>query len=223
MIDLTILMPCYNEEKTIGFCIEEARSYLAASGLKGEILVVDNNSTDASAAIASRMGARVVAEPTPGYGSALRQGLAEARGEIVVFADADTTYDFAHLDPLYRPLASGTADLMIGIRQIQPGAMPMSHVIGVKILSALARRRFHTDVRDFHCGIRGITRDAVQRCTWRCDGMEFATEMIAEAVKKGLRIGQAEVPLRKCREPERRPKLRTIRDGCRHLWYIWRG
>lgn len=221
MLDLTILMPCYNEESTIAACIEEAQSYLAASGLAGEILVVDNNSTDRSAEIAASLGARIVPESVPGYGSALRRGIAEARGRVIIFADADTTYDFAHLDPLYRPLAEKRYDMMIGIRQIQPGAMSWSHRVGVKFLSALGRWRFHTDVRDFHCGIRGITREAASRCTWTCPGMEFATEMIAEAVNQGLRIGQVEVPLRCCQDRERVPKLRTVRDGLRHLRFIF--
>ena len=220
MLDLTILMPCCNEESTIRYCIEEAQTYLIASDLQGEVLVVDNNSTDRSAAIAASLGARVVPESVPGYGSALRPGIAEAAGRVIIFADSDTTYDFAHLDPLYRPLAEGRFDMMVGIRRIQPGAMSLSHILGVRFLSALARWRFHTDVRDFHCGIRGITREAASRCTWTCPGMEFATEMIAEAVRVGLRIGQTEVPLRKCQDAKRKPKLRTIRDGLRHLRFI---
>lgn len=218
---LTILLPCYNEETTIAACIEEAGDYLNVSGLDGEILVVDNDSTDRSAGIAKSLGARVVSENVRGYGATLRRGFAEARGDIIIMADADTTYDLGHLDPLVLPLVQGNADMMIGIRQFEKGSMSLSHAVGAKMLSALARWRFHCDVKDFHCGIRGISKAAAQKCTWKCNGMELATEMIGEAVKQGLRIGQVPVPLRECKDKDRVPKLRTIRDGFRHLWLIF--
>ena len=139
--------------------------------------------------------------------------------------DCDTTYDFMQLGLLYAPLADGSADVMIGDRfsgGIEPGAMPYSHRYGVKALSALARLRFRTDVRDFHCGLRGLTRSAATKMRLEAEGMEFATEFIAEAARLGLRIGQAPVRLRRC-ELRRTSKLRTVRDGFRHLGYILAG
>ena len=224
-LDLTLVLPCRDEAAAISACIDEARRFLAQSGLRGELLVVDNCSTDGSGDIAAACGARVIREDRPGYGNALRAGIAAARAPVILMGDCDTTYDFMQIGALYGPLASGECDVMIGDRfagGIEPGAMPLSHNWGVKALSALARLRFGVDVRDFHCGLRGLTRAAAERMELRAAGMEFATELIAQAARAGLRIGQAPVRLRRC-ALARSSKLRTIRDGFRHLGYILRG
>lgn len=224
-MDLSILMPCLNEEANIAFCIDEAQSYLSSRSLSGEILIVDNNSTDASATIARSHGARVLSEPTPGYGRALRTGLAEANGDVIIFGDCDSTYDFENLDPLYIPLAAGDVDFMTGDRfggLMEDGAMSWSHRLGVPFLSWCGRVKFHVSIHDWHCGLRGIRKDALDRLELTTNGMEFATEMIAETSRKGLRIGEASVPLRKA-QGEREEKLRTVRDGLRHLWFIIRA
>lgn len=222
VFDLTILMPCLNEAANIAFCITEAKSYITSHGLSAEILIVDNNSSDGSAAIAASLGARVITEPRHGYGRALRTGLRHALGSVIIFGDCDSTYDFANLDPIYLPLAENKIDFMMGDRfggQMEEGAMSWSHKLGVPFLSWCGRVKFGIKINDWHCGIRGIRRDALQKLKFRTDGMEFATEMIAEASRKRLRIGQVSVPLKKAQN-ERKEKLRTIRDGCRHLWYI---
>jgi len=222
MLDLTILMPCLNEEGNIAFCIDQAQFYLASRGLSGEVLIVDNNSTDRSASVARSHGARVISEPKPGYGRALRTGLAAARGAVIIFGDCDSTYDFSNLDPMYQPLEAGDVDFMTGDRfagQMEKGAMTLSHRLGVPFLSFCGRVKFGVKIHDWHCGIRGITREAVRRCSWKTCGMEFATEMIAEASRKGLRIGEVSVPLKRA-QGEREEKLRTVRDGLRHLWFI---
>ena len=223
--DLTLVLPCKNEAAAVGACLDEAKRFLAESGLRGELLLVDNGSDDGSADVALAHGARVVREERPGYGCALRTGIAAASADVILMGDCDTTYDFMQLDLLYAPLAGGGCDVMVGDRfagGVEPGAMPLSHKWGVKALSALARLRFHTDVRDFHCGLRGLTRAAVEQMCLRADGMEFATEFIAEAARRGLRIGQVPVRLRRC-ALQRSSKLRTIRDGFRHLGYILAG
>ena len=222
MFDLTILMPCLNEETNIAFCIEQAQKYLSSRNLSGEIIVVDNDSTDRSAEIASAHGATVIKEPRRGYGRALRTGLAAATGDVIIFGDCDSTYDFANLDPLYQTLAENKVDFMTGDRfggQMEEGAMSWSHKLGVPFLSWCGRVKFGVKIHDWHCGIRGIRKDALERLTLKTDGMEFATEMIAEASRKDLRIGEVSVPLKRARG-ERKEKLRTIRDGLRHLWYI---
>ena len=221
-IMLSILMPCLNEEENLALSIEDAKQYLNRHNLSGEILVIDNNSTDRSAAIAAEYNATVISEPRKGYGRALRTGLALARGEVIIFGDCDSTYDFLHLDPIYRPLVSNTVDFMTGDRfggQMEKGAMSFSHKLGVPFLSWCGRIKFGVKVHDWHCGIRGIRRDALDRLSFHTDGMEFATEMIAEAARNNLRIGQVSVPLKKARN-ERKEKVRTVRDGFRHLWYI---
>ena len=222
--DVSVVMPCLNEENTVGLCVEEAKAWLAQSGYSGEILVVDNGSTDSSARIAAQHGARVIPESRPGYGFALRRGIAESHGQVILMGDSDTTYDFSHLDAFLVPLRTGEYDIIIGNRfagGFEKGSMPRSHIWGVRMLSWMARKRFHTDVVDFHCGLRGLTAEAAKQLPFRSGGMEFSTEMIALSARKGLRIGQTPVPLRYCRE-KRKSKLRTLPDGFRHLRYILR-
>ena len=222
MPELTILMPCLNEEENIAYSITQAQSYISSRYLEGEILVVDNNSSDRSAEIAEGLGAKVVKESKRGYGRALRTGIKEATGDVIIFGDCDSTYDFSDLDPLYIPLSTNQYDFITGDRfagQMEKGAMSFSHKLGVPFLSWCGRVKFGTKIHDWHCGIRGIRRDALAKCEFRTDGMEFATEMIAEVSRNGLRIGEVSVPLRRSQN-ERQEKLRTIRDGFRHLWYI---
>ena len=223
--DVSVVMPCRNEEAAVVACIMNARSFIEANSLTGEIIVADNASTDASAELARAEGVRVISVPKTGYGRALRAGIRAARGKVIIMGDCDTTYDFCDAKMLYKPLAEGTYDMMIGDRfagGMEKGAMPLSHKLGVRVLSLLGRLRFNTDIHDFHCGLRGITKEASDRLRFRTTGMEFATEMIAIAAKKGLKIGQESVTLSKMRV-KRRSKLHTIRDGCRHLSLIIHG
>ena len=218
-------MPCLNEEENIAYSITQAQSYISSRYLEGEILVVDNNSSDRSAEIAEGLGAKVVKESKRGYGRALRTGIKEATGYVIIFGDCDSTYDFSDLDPLYIPLSTNQYDFITGDRfagQMEKGAMSFSHKLGVPFLSWCGRVKFGVKLHDWHCGIRGIRRNALAKCEFRTDGMEFATEMIVEVSRKGLRIGEVSVPLRKSQN-ERQEKLRTIHDGFRHLWYIFKA
>jgi glycosyltransferase involved in cell wall biosynthesis len=219
-------MPCLNEEENIAFSIEQAQDYLSSIlnrfNHTGEILIVDNNSTDCSAEIAKEYGARVISEMSLGYGRTLQTGLRNAFGDVIIFGDCDSTYDFYNLDPIYLPLAENKYDFITGDRfagQMETGAMSWSHKLGVPFLSWCGRMKFHVKIHDWHCGIRGIRRNALKKCQFRTTGMEFATEMIAEVSRKGLRIGEVSVPLKKAKE-KRTEKLRTVRDGFRHLRYI---
>lgn len=220
-MDLTILMPCLNEAQTIGACIGEAQAYLKACGCTGEVLLSDNGSTDDSAAIAQSLGARVVRCAQKGYGNALRFGLSQAEGDCIIMGDCDQSYDFAAIGEMHRLLREG-AHMVIGNRFAappDPRAISFSHRLGVPFLSWAGRRRFGCDVRDFHCGLRGVRRDALSRMRFECGGMEFATEMIAEACRAGLVIAQTPVVLR----PDGRngpSHLRTVRDGLRHLGFM---
>ena len=225
MPDLTILMPCLNEEENIAFCIDQAKEYLYTRRLSGEITVVDNNSMDHSVDIAVQHGATVITESRRGYGQALRTGLQAAAGSVIIFGDCDSTYDFSDLDTIYLPLVRNEYEFITGDRfagQMEKGAITLSHQIGVPFLSWCGRMKFGVKIHDWHCGIRGIRKDALEKCEFKTTGMEFATEMIVEASRKGLRIGEVSVPLRKSIN-ERQEKLRTIRDGFRHLWYIIRA
>ena len=222
-IDVSVIFPCRNEEGTVGICIDEAIGFFKSRGLSGEVIVVDNGSDDGSGVRAREHGARVIEETPAGYGRALRAGIRESIGDILLMCDCDTTYDISDFGKLYDMLRSGEYDMVIGDRfagGIEPGAMPVSHIVGVQVLSAMGRSRFHADVNDFHCGIRGMTAEAARKLVLRTDGMEFATEMIAQAARAGMKTGQVPVRLKKSTLP-RKSKLRTIRDGFRHLGYIY--
>ncbi len=221
-LDLSLIMPCLNEENNVGKSIDEAKRFISAYSLNAEIIIVDNDSTDNSAAEALKHGAVVLYEARHGYGRAIRTGMENSSGAVLIIADCDTTYDLLNLEQFYFPLERGECDMMIGDRfagGIEKGAMPLLHRLGVPFLSWLGRKRLRTDVRDFHCGLRSLTRAAAQMIEPRTDGMEFATELIAEAIRSGIRISQTRTPLRRA-ECERRSKLHTFSDGFRHLKFL---
>lgn len=221
MMEFTILMPCLNEAESIGFCIREARGSIEKLGLDAEILIADNGSSDASAAIAAELGARVVTVPEKGYGAALLGGIRAARGKYIIMGDADGSYDFGNLSPFVEALRSG-ADLVMGDRfrgGIEKGAMPLSHHWGVRFLSTMGRWRYRTEVHDFHCGLRGFDREKALALGLACPGMEFATEIIAAFAMSGAVITQVPTVLRRDKRSGR-SHLRTIRDGWRHLRFI---
>ena len=220
-IRLSIIMPCRDEENTVGRCIDEARDFLEEHEINGEIIVVDNCSSDESASVALDHGARLIEEGRIGYGYAIRCGLFEAAGAVIVIADCDMTYDLSDMENMIKLIDDGY-EMVLGDRFsgiIEKGAMSGVHRLGAKTLSKLARMRFHSDVNDFHCGIRAVSRRALTKLSFCTGGMEFATEMIAQASAAHLRIAQIPVKLRKC-PANRRSKLRTVRDGFRHLAYI---
>ena len=219
MLELTILMPCLNEAETLEICIRKARGYLEASGVKGEVLIADNGSTDGSQAIAEALGAVVVPVSQRGYGAALIAGIAAARGRYVIMGDSDDSYDFARLDGFVSRLRDG-ADLVMGNRfkgGIAKGAMPPLHrYLGNPVLSTIGRVLYQTPVGDFHCGLRGFSRAAILKLGLTSPGMEFASEMVMRASLAGLNI--AEVPTTLSPDGRSRPPhLRSWRDGWRHL------
>jgi glycosyltransferase involved in cell wall biosynthesis len=216
---VSVVIPCLNESENIEQCVERAIAALAGASLDGEVVVCDNNSTDASGELAARAGARVVLETRPGYGSAYLAGFAAARGEYIVMADADLTYDFAEIPRFVSELDKG-AQLVMGDRMdnIHPGAMPWLHrYVGNPILTGILNVFFKTGVSDAHCGMRGFRRDILPILDLRTTGMEFASEMVIRASKEKLRI--AEFPI------EYHPrggesKLSSFRDGWRHLRFL---
>lgn len=191
-------------------------------GIEGEVIVADNGSTDRSTEIASAMGARVVVEQRKGYGSALTRGISESRGDIIVMADADDSYDWSAIEPFVRKVQEGY-DLVMGNRfqgGIHPDAMPtLNRYLGNPVLSWVARVAFKVPVNDFHCGMRAFSRSAYERMKPRTAGMEFATEMVANAAYQGLRVCEIPTTLHPDQR-DRAPHLRPFRDGWRHLRFI---
>jgi hypothetical protein len=221
-VEVSVLMPCLNEAETIEVCIRKALRWFARAGVRGEVVVADNGSTDGSIEIARAAGARVVPIPMRGYGSALRGGIEAARGRFVIMGDADDSYDFSALDAHIEKLRHGY-DLVMGNRfagGIRPGAMPPLHrYLGNPVLSWLGRLFFKSPVRDFHCGLRGFSRTAVLGLDLRTTGMEFASELVVKATLFGLKI--TEVPTSLSPDGRSRPPhLRSWRDGWRHLRFL---
>ena len=221
-IELTVLMPCLDEVETLEVCITKAKGYFKRSGVKGEVLIADNGSTDGSQALAKKLGARVVDVEVKGYGAALAGGIEAAKGKFVIMADADDSYDFSKLDDFVTELRNG-ADLVMGNRflgGIDPGAMPPLHkYLGNPVLSFVGRLFFESKVGDFHCGLRGFRRDAIIALHLRTTGMEFASEMVVKATQSGLKM--TEVPTRLAKDGRTRaPHLRSFRDGWRHLRFL---
>jgi glycosyltransferase involved in cell wall biosynthesis len=221
-LELTILMPCLNEAETIETCVTKALRYLQRAGVAGEVVVADNGSDDGSQALAEAAGARVVAVPDRGYGAALMGGIRGARGRFVIMGDGDDSYDLENLDGMVEHLRGG-ADLVMGNRfkgGIAPGAMPFLHrYLGNPVLSFVGRLFFAVPVGDFHCGLRGFSREAILGLGLSSSGMEFASEMVVKASFRGLRIEETPTTLR----PDGRsrpPHLKTWRDGWRHLRFL---
>jgi glycosyltransferase involved in cell wall biosynthesis len=216
---VSVVIPCLNEAETIEECVSRAQKAIDDGGLTGEIVVVDNNSTDGSGDLATAAGARVVRETRPGYGSAYLAGFAAARGRYIVMADADLTYDFFDI-PKFVETLEGGADLVMGDRMdnIHPGAMPWLHrYVGNPVLSGILNLFFRTGVRDAHCGMRGFRREILPQLDLRTTGMEFASEMVIRAAKEKVRIEQFPIEYHP-RGGE--SKLSSFRDGWRHLRFL---
>lgn len=225
-LEVTVLMPCLNEADTLETCVRKAVKALAEGGIHGEVLVADNGSTDGSPEIATRAGARVVPVAKKGYGNALRGGIEAARGRFIIMGDADDSYDFLECGKFVAKLREGF-ELVQGCRlpagggQVMPGAMPASHRwLGNPMFSYMARHMFAAPIHDVYCGLRGFTREFYQRLDLRCEGMEFATEMIIKASLHHARIAEVPITLHPDGRKAHAPHLRTFRDGWRTLRFF---
>src|SRR5271170_4113053 len=218
-------MPCLNEAETLARCIGKAKIGIQKSGVRGEILIADNGSTDGSQAIAEKSGARVVAVTEKGYGSALIGGTRAALGKWILMGDADDSYDFSEADRFVKKFQEGF-ELVMGCRlpvgggTISPGAMPWKNRwIGNPALSFIGRLFFKSPAHDFHAGLRGFTKEAFEKMDLQTTGMEFASEMVIKSTLKGLKISEVQITLHKDGR-SRPPHLKPWRDGWRHLRFM---
>jgi hypothetical protein len=221
-LELSIVMPCLNEARTVGRCVSKAMWALDLMGVSGEVVVADNGSTDGSTDIAHQAGARVVAVERRGYGSALQAGIAAAQGRYVIMGDADDSYDFSQLDPFVERLRAGY-DLVMGNRfmgGIRPGAMPWLHrYVGNPVLTGILNLFFRSPIHDAHCGLRGFRKDSFERLGLNTTGMEFASEMVVKACLHRQKISEVPIVLHPDGR-DRPPHLRSFRDGWRHLRFL---
>ncbi|MEY2831418.1 MAG: hypothetical protein RLZZ574_676 [Cyanobacteriota bacterium] len=221
-MEVSIIMPCLNEAETLETCIRKAQWFIAENDLAGEVIIADNGSNDGSQEIARRLGARVIDVPTKGYGSALKGGIAAARGQYIIMGDADDSYDFSNLNPFLVKLRNGY-DLVMGNRfrgGIESGAMPFLHrYLGNPVLTGIGKLLFGSPCNDFHCGLRGFRKDAIANLSLQTTGMEFASEMVVKATLHKIQI--TEVPTTLSPDGRSRPPhLNTWRDGWRHLRFL---
>lgn len=222
IVELSVVMPCLNEAETLAVCIKKAQGFFERENIKGEVVIADNGSTDGSQQIAKCLNATVVNVPQKGYGSALRGGIEAANGKYIIMGDADDSYDFNNLIFYVLKLREGN-DLVMGNRfkgGIKNGAMPFLHrYLGNPVLSFIGRLFFKSKIGDFHCGLRGFTKEAYYKMELKTTGMEFASEMIVKASLKNLEI--IEVPTILSPDGRSRPPhLNTWRDGWRHLRFL---
>lgn len=222
---LSVVMPCLDEAETLAICIRKALKAFDEAGIRGEVVIADNGSSDGSREIAEAEGARLIDVVEKGYGNALRGGIAAARAEWIVMGDADDSYDFSKLDLFVSKLAEDW-ELVMGCRMprgggtLMPGAMPWKHRwIGNPALSFIGRLLFKCPARDFHCGLRAFTKSGYERMDLKTTGMEFASELVIKATLIKLRITEVPITL----HPDGRtrpPHLRSWRDGWRHLRFM---
>lgn len=220
-IEVSIVIPCLNEADTVASCIRKAQQAVEQHAISAEIIVADNGSTDGSAEIAARMGARIVHVPAKGYGNALISGIAAARGKFIIMGDADDSYDFREIPRFVAKLREG-ADLVQGCRlpsgggSVIRGAMPFLHRwIGNPFLTAMAKLMFGVPVHDIYCGLRGFRADFYRRLDQRCTGMEFATEMIIKASLRNAKIAEVPITLHPDGRIAHAPHLKPLSDGWR--------
>lgn len=223
-LDISVVIPCLNESRTVAACVEAALDGIRASGLAGEVIVADNGSTDGSRKIAEDAGARVVPVPRRGYGAALDAGFQAAGGRLLVMGDADMSYDFRELPKLVDEQRRTGADIVMGDRlhgTIKPGAMPWTHhYIGNPLISLTIRRLFHAPVNDCYCGMRLLTKDAYARLRLNASSMEYALEMVVQGSLLGLRFAQVPITLH-LDGRDRAPHLRTVQDGYRSFRFLF--
>ncbi|MBN9414043.1 dolichol-P-glucose synthetase [bacterium SCN 62-11] len=221
-LELSVVMPCLNEARTVAICIKKALDFMERNGVAGEVVIADNGSTDGSQQLAEEAGARVVPVSEKGYGNALMGGFRAAQGRYIVMGDADDSYDFSSLEPFLAKLREGY-QLVMGNRfrgGIAPGAMPIHHrYLGNPVLTGIGRLFFNSKMGDFHCGLRGFHRDILEILDLRTTGMEFASELVVKSELNKLKI--CEVPTRLAKDGRGRPPhLNSWRDGWRHLRFL---
>jgi len=221
-VEVSVVIPCLNEANSIGYCVEKALSAFQAAGLRGEVVVADNGSTDGSIELSQKLGARVVHAEQKGYGAALQAGIRASRGQFIVMGDADDSYDFTEVPRFVEAWRKGF-DVVMGNRfkgEIKPGAMPWHHkYIGNPVLSGVLNVLFRADIGDSHCGMRGFTRAVFEKMDLRSTGMEFASEFVIKATQLGAKITEIPITLWKDKRG-RPPHLRSFRDGWRHLRFM---
>ena len=223
MIDVSVVIPCLNEEKTVGICVEKVQKVFKEHHIDGEVIIVDNKSTDKSIDVARAKGAKVIIEEVRGYGSAYLRGFREAQGKYIIMGDADNTYDFEVIHEFLIILKDQRYDLVTATRlkgKILPGAMPWLHrYIGNPILTRFFNLLFGTKFSDVLSGYKAFRKEALKQIEFNSRNMVFTVEIMVKAVTAKLRI--KEIPITYYPRAEgSNTKLHSFRDGWRYFKFI---
>ncbi len=220
MPEVSVVMPCLDEEKTVGVCIKKCLKIFKENDIDGEVIVVDNGSVDNSPRVARETGAKVVFEPRKGYGRAYLRGFSEAGGGYIIIGDADNTYDFLEIPKFLKLLNDNHCDFVSGTRlkgKILPNAMPWLHrYVGNPLLTKIFNLIFHTKFSDVYCGFKAFTKEALEKMDITCAGMEFTPEITINAIKANLRMMETPITYHP-RDPMTKSKLKSFEDGWRYL------
>ena len=221
--DLSVVIPCLNEEETVETCIQKCLYAFEKLGIKGEVIVSDNGSVDGTTKLSKDLGARVELCTEKGYGCAIRYGFKKAHGRYVIMGDGDNSYDFSLIPYFYNKITECDCDMVIGTRlkgKIHKGAMPFLHrYLGNPVLTFILNLLFCTRISDSQCGMRMFKKESLDRLTLVTTGMEFASELMVKAAWAKFSI--EEIPIEFFKDGRsRKPYLRTWRDGWRHLTFL---
>ena len=225
-MEISVVIPCLNEEANIKECIKKCLNSFAKLNVEGEVIVVDNNSTDNTAEVAEQSGAKVVKCEKAGYGFALRSGFEIAKGKYIIMGDGDDTYDFNEIPTFYEKIKSSEADMVTGARlglkgsKIEEGAMPFLHrYLGTPVLTFILNILYRVNISDINCGMRMFKKECIDSINFQTGGMEFASELFVQFAKHKFKIVEIPIVLHLTRGV-RDPKLNTLKDGFRHLFYL---
>ncbi len=220
--DLSIVIPCLNEEETIEVCIKKCISAFNTLGINGEVIVVDNNSTDLSSDVAKKAGAKVILYHKRGYGASLIEGFKHAEGEYILFGDGDDSYDFTEIYKFWEMRNEG--QMILGSRfkgTIHNGAMPPLHrYFGTPFLTSILNFLFGTKISDSQSGMRMFKKSDIEKFNFECMGMEFASELLIKFATNNLKIREVPISLYKDGRTNNKTHLRPFMDGFRHLFYM---
>lgn len=217
--EISIILPCQNEELALPFCLEQVKKVVKENNLSAEIIVSDSSSDKSPEIARSDRAITLIKHDKDGYGTAYLEGFKVAKGKYVFMADADGTYDFKEIPRFIKFLRDGN-DFIIGNRFARPmekGAMPFLHKLGNPLLSGALRVFFGTGIKDSHCGMRAIKKDAILKLNLQTTGMEFASEMVIKALKNNLKI--KELPISYYKRIGQ-SKLKALPDSWKHMRFM---
>ena len=209
---IAVLIPCYNEEQTIGLVVRDFKKALPGA----DVFVYDNNSSDKTQEIAQKHGAIIREEKRQGKGFVVRRMFTDIDADVYIMVDGDDTYPADHINQLMKPILDGMADMTVGdrLKDIQTGQMKSLNLFGNKVIRSFLNTLFRSDLQDILSGYRVFNREFVRNVPIRSEGFEIETELTLKALERDMRI--VEVPITfKDRPDGSFSKINHLADGIR--------